>query len=206
MRSRGAFITLAGRRLSVILALTFTGQATIAIAVTTAAVAAELTRCRDSQLAVTVAQLGGAAVTAGLVVRYRNLSPYACTLSGYPTVIGLVGPAGPVQAATDVVNGVLGGWQPTASGASKTLPTVVLSAKGGIASSVVESVNAGTAQSICPETGRLPLWFRFLWLDVPGGTRPFVFAVRTLTVIVCKYFDTTPIVPGTTGSATQVPH
>ena len=145
-------------------------------------------------------------MTAGLVVRYRNFSPYACTLSGYPTVIGLVSPAGPVQAATNVVNGVLGGWRPTAPGASKPLPTPVLSAKGGMASSVVESVNAGTAQSICPETGRLPLWFRFLWLDVPGGTRPFALAMRSLTVIVCKYFEASPIVPGTTGTALQVPH
>jgi hypothetical protein len=95
MRSRGSFITLAGRRLSVILALTFTGQATIAIAVTTAAVAAELTRCRDSQLAITVAQLPGVAVTGGFVVHYRNLSPYACTLSGYPTVVRLISPTGP---------------------------------------------------------------------------------------------------------------
>lgn len=34
-------------------------------------------------------------MSGGIVVHYRNLSPYACTLSGFPTVIGLVSPAGP---------------------------------------------------------------------------------------------------------------
>ena len=203
MRSRGSYITLAARRLSVILVLTFTGQATLTIGVTTPTVAAGITRCRDSQLAVTVAQLGGAAVTGGFVVRYRNLSPYACTLSGYPTVIGVVSPTGPAQAATDVVSGVLGGWQTYAARAQEPLPTVVLSAKGGMASSVVEFVSTGSAQSLC-FTKRYPLWFHSVWLNLPGGTRPFALSVPA--VIVCSYFDTNPIVPGTTGSAAQAPH
>ena len=162
----------------------------------------KLTQCGSSQIAVTVAQLGGAAVTGGLVVRYRNVSPYACTLSGYPTVVGLVSPTGPTLAATDEVSGVLGGWQPNAPGVQEPLPTVVLSAKGGTASSVVEFVT-GIGDLLCPSK-RYPLLFHSLWLNLPGGTRPFALSVPE--VIVCSYFDANPIVPGTTGSAPQVPH
>ena len=137
-------------------------------------------------------------MSGGIVVHYRNLSPYACTLSGFPTVIGLVSPAGPVQVAADVVSGGLGGWQPTAPGGQEPLPTVVLSAIGGMASSVVEFVTR-IGNLFCPSK-RYPLLFHSLWLNVPGGTRPFALAV---SMIVCSYFDASPIVLGTTGSALQ---
>jgi hypothetical protein len=166
------------------------------------AVAAKLTRCHDSQMAVTAAELPGVAVSGGIVVRYRNLSPYACTLSGYPTVVGLVSPTGPVQAAADVVSGGLGGWQPSAVGVQKPLPTVVVSAKGGVASSVVEFVDGATTDTFCPSK-RYPLWLHSLWLNVPGGTRPFALAVSSMSIIVCSHFEADPIVPGTTGTALQ---
>ena len=206
MKSLGSYLTRAAPRLSVVLALTFAGQASIGTAVATPAVAAALARCRDSQLTVTATELAGAAVSGGAVVRYRDLGQHACTLSGYPTVVGLVSRAGPAQAAVDVVSAALGGWQPYRLGVTEPLPTVVLLANGGMASSVVEFVSTGSAQSPCP-SGRLPLWFRSVWLDVPGGTRPFALDVSSMaiTMIVCSHFVTTPIVPGTTGSALQVP-
>ena len=120
-------------------------------------------------------------MSGGIVVHYRNLSPYACTLSGYPTVVGLVSPTGPVQAAADVVSGGLGGWQPSAVGVQKPLPTVVVSAKGGVASSVVEFVDGGPPILFCPSK-RYPLWFHSLWLNVPGGTRPFALAVSSMSI------------------------
>ncbi len=177
------------------------GASQAALAVTgagVAAVAAGLAHCRDSKLAITAAELPGVAVTGGWVIRYRNLSSSTCTLSGYPTVIGLVSGTGPVQAAADTTSGALGGWQPNAPGVQKPLPTVVLSARAGMASSVVEFVT-GIGNLLCPSK-RYPFWFHSLWLDVPGGTLPFALAV---SMIVCSYFDANQIVPGTTGSALQ---
>ena len=203
-------LTLANKRVRVLIGTVAASMCVVAdasqaaLAATGAgapAVAAKLTRCRDSQLAVTAAQLPGAAVSGGVVVRYRNFSPYACTLSGYPTVIGLVSPTGPVQAAADTTSGALGGWQPNVPGAQKPPPTVVVSAKGGMASSDVEFVT-GIGNLLCPSK-RYPLLFHSLWLNVPGGTRPFALAVPE--VIVCSHFDANPIVPGTTGSALRVP-
>ena len=155
----------------------------------------------------TATELPGAAVSGGAVVRYRNLSRHACTLSGYPAVVGLVSPTGPAEAAVDVVSTAFGGWQPYHLGVTEPLPTVVVRANGAKASSVVEFVSTGSAQTPCP-SGHLPLWFRSLWLDVPGGTRPFALALSSIaiTMIVCSHFVTTPIVPGTTGGALQVPH
>jgi hypothetical protein len=101
-----------------------------------------------------------------------------------------------------VVSGVLGGEQPNAPGVQEPLPTVVLSARGGMASSVVEFVT-GIGNLLCPSK-RYPLWFHSVWLNLPGGTRPFALSVSS--VIVCSYFEPNPIVPGTTGSALQVPH
>ena len=146
-------------------------------------------------------------MSGGAVVRYRNLSRHACTLSGYPAVVGLVSPTGPAEAAVDVVSTAFGGWQPYHLGVTEPLPTVVVRANGAKASSVVEFVSTGSAQTPCP-SGHLPLWFRSLWLDVPGGTRPFALALSSIaiTMIVCSHFVTTPIVPGTTGGALQVPH
>ena len=73
-----------------------------------------------------------------------------------------------------------------------------------MASSVVEFV-AGIGNLLC-FTKRYPLWFHSLWLNVPGGTRPFALAVTSMPMIVCSYFEANPIVPGTTGTALQVPH
>src|ERR1700733_8142077 len=60
-----------------------------------AAAASGPNRCRGNQIAVVAAQLPGAAVSGGWVIRYRNSGSSACTLSGYPTVVALVGTTGP---------------------------------------------------------------------------------------------------------------
>ena len=151
----------------------------------------DLTRCRASQISVTESQLG-AAVSGGWLIRYRNVGSSACTLAGYPTVVALVSPTGPLRVAAHVSLGYLGGWE-----SLKPLPAAVLAARSGVASSVVEYVSDGTAQDLCWDKAR-PLWLRSLWLDLPGGTRPIALAVSGL---FCSGFIATPFVPGTTGFA-----
>ena len=72
-----------------------------------------------------------------------------------------------------------------------------------MASSVVEFVT-GIGDLLC-YTKRYPLWFRYLSLNLPGGTRPFVLKLSAITMIVCSHFDAGPFVPGTTGGGTQRP-
>ena len=152
--------------------------------------AAALPRCRDTQLVVTGVEAPGAAVTAGWVVRYKNVTSSACTLTGYPNVVGVNFVTGKSFAAAHRRNGSVGGWQRSYSGEPKPLPTVVLPARQGVASSMVEYLGASPAPS-CPIVTSL-------WVNVPGGTRPFVLKVSTA---VCGQFDANPIVPGTTGWA-----
>ena len=102
----------------------------------------DLTRCRASQISVTESQLG-AAVSGGWLIRYRNVGSSACTLAGYPTVVALVSPTGPLRVAAHVSLGYLGGWE-----SLKPLPAAVLAARSGVASSVVEYVSDGTAQDL----------------------------------------------------------
>lgn len=152
--------------------------------------AAALPRCRDTQLAITGVEAPGAAVTAGWVVRYKNVTATACTLTGYPNIVGVNFVTGKSFAAAHRRNGYIGGWQRSYSGEPKPLPTVVLRAQSGVASSMVEYLGASPAPS-CPIVTSL-------WVNVPGGTRPFVLKVSTL---VCGQFNANPIVPGTAGWA-----
>ena len=155
-------------------------------------------RCRDSQITAVAAQLPGAAVSGGWVIRYRNNSSSTCTLSGYPIVVALVGATGPGEVAAHIRNGALGGFFGRGSGGHNSLPTVLLHGRISVASSVVEFVSAATAQSPCPENKRLPLLFNTIWVNLPGGERPFAL---TVSMLVCAYLAATPIVPGDTGSA-----
>jgi hypothetical protein len=149
-----------------------------------------LPRCRDTQLAITGVEASGAAVTTGWVVRYKNVTGTACTLTGYPAIVGVNFATGKSFAASDRRNGYIGGWQRSYSGEPKPLPTVVLRARKDVASSMVEYLGASPAPS-CPIVTAL-------WVKVPGGTRPFVLNVST---VVCGQFDTNPIVPGAAGWA-----
>lgn len=143
-----------------------------------------------------MAWLEGGSFTSGLVIHYRNVSSSSCTLSGYPTVVGLVSATGPSQVAAHTPVSYLGGWEPL-----KPLPTVLMAARKGVASSIVTFLApylfAENSRPSCPRGDRR-FWFRSLWVNVPGGTRPFVLDVSSM--IVCAYFFATPIVPGATGS------
>jgi hypothetical protein len=182
---------LSGIRLTM-LAL-FLAAAVLAVTTTGDAVradAAALPRCRDTQLAITGVEAPGAAVTAGWIVRYMNVAASACTLTGYPNIVAVNFVTGKSFAAAHQRNGSIGGWRRSYSGQPKALPTVVLRARKGVASSMVEYLGASPAPS-CPIVTSL-------WVNVPGGTRPFVLKVSTL---VCGYFSANPIVPGTAGWA-----
>jgi hypothetical protein len=183
-----------------LLAFVLLGGTAAVAAIATAGVSAasQAGRCRDSQVTAVAAQLPGAAVSGGWVIRYRNDGSSTCTLSGYPTVVALVGITGPSEVAAHIRNGVLGGFFGQGPGARTGLPTVLLHGRTSVASSVVEFVSAGTAQSPCTESKRLPLLFRTIWVNLPGDERPFALKV---SMLVCAYLAATPLVPGATGTA-----
>jgi hypothetical protein len=158
-----------------------------------AVAAAPLPRCGDSQLALSTTTPEGAALSAAFVVRYRDVSSSACTLSGYSTVIALVSPTGPSVVAAHEAQSYFGGWE-----RAGPLPTVVLAAHNGVASSLV-SYLAPIVIDPRPDCPRhLPSFrARSLWVGLPGGARPFVLVVPSM--VVCGYLFATPIVPGTTG-------
>lgn len=140
--------------------LVVTGQAVIVNGGEAHVVAASAAgRCRDSRITAVAAQLPGAAVSGGWVIRYRNDSSSTCTLSGYPIVVALVGATGPSEVAAHIRNGALGGFFGRGSGGRNRLPGVLLHDRTRVASSVGEFVSAATAQSTCPDKRR-PLRFR----------------------------------------------
>jgi hypothetical protein len=157
-----------------------------------AANAAAVPRCVDIQLAVGATAAQGGSLHAGMVLHYRNSSSTACSLIGYPDIVGLNLATGKSHAAGHLSDGYLGGWEGYVNGRAKPLPLVVLRARKGVASSMVEWADCGTAQ----QKGCTVL--TSLWVDAPGGTRPFAFKER---ILVSGYFDATPIVPSDTGSA-----
>lgn len=148
--------------------------------------------CADTQLTVTSVEAPGGSLHAGLVIHYRNVSATACSLTGYSDVVGNNFETGRSRAAGHIRDGYLGGWMGYQNGETKPLPLVVLRARSGEASSMVEWADGGTSQ----QSGCTVL--TSLWVNVPSGPRPFALKERML---VCGYFDATPVVPGTTGSA-----
>jgi len=154
--------------------------------------AVALPNCVDSQLVVTGVEVPGGSLHAGLLIRYRNASTSACSLTGYADVVGINFETGKSRAAGHIRNGYLGGWMGIENGKAKALPRVLLRARDGEASSMVEWADGGTAQ----QPGCAVL--NSLWVDLPGGSRPN--AVKEW-MLVCGYFDTTPFVAGVTGSA-----
>jgi hypothetical protein len=157
-----------------------------------AAGAIAMPNCVDSQLAVTGVEAPGGSLHAGLVIRYRNVSATACSLTGYSDVVGINFGTEKSRAAGHIRDGYLGGWMGYKNGKSRPLPLVVLRARNGGASSMVQWADGGTAQ----QPGCTVL--TSLWVNMPGGLRPIALKERML---VCGYFDVTPFVPGATGSA-----
>ncbi len=148
--------------------------------------------CSDKQLLVTGVEAPGSAITSGYIVRYKNVSSMSCTLSGYPEVVGIDDSISKSEIASRQFSGALGGWRDNVSEAkSKPLPVVLLRGRTGVASSVVEYTSGASAQSC-------PLFFRSIWVDIPGGARPYI--LRAI-MVVCNHFDVNPIVPGSSGWA-----
>jgi len=157
-----------------------------------AASAVAVPNCVETQLAVTGVGAPGGSLHAGVVIHYRNVSATACSLTGYSNVVGVNFETGKSRTGKHVTNGYLGGWMGYMKGKTEPLPLAVLRARDGEASSMVEWADGGTDQQ--PGCSVLTS----LWVNVTGGSRPFSLNERML---VCGYFDVTPIVPGVTGSA-----
>ena len=140
-------------------------------------------RCVATQLRVSGVEADGAAVSAGWIVRLRNPGDNGCTLSGYPSVQGINQWNGAVLTAAHIRNSYIGGWNST-----KPVPTVVLKAKGGVASFLIDFVTNNNYRA-CPYVTRLRV-------SVPRSTTVFNLKVR---LQVCKFFQVHPFVPGLTG-------
>ena len=149
-------------------------------------------QCRDGQIGAKAVLLPGATQAVGRVIRYRDLSSSACTLSGYPTVS--ISAAGLSEIAAHGRAGMLGGL----SSRRTSLPLVLLHDKNALASSTVEFVPAATADSLCPGK-KHPLVFSSISVTVPDGQNSLTLPVSTTAV--CSQFPAlaTPIVPGGTG-------
>lgn len=154
--------------------------------------AATLSRCTGTQIVVSEIAAQGGMLHAGLILRYRNTSATPCTMKGYPNVVGLNLATDKSRVAGHSIDGYLGGWSGNMNGKAKRLPLVILRAGSGVASSMVEWADCGTAQQIGCTT------LTSLWVDIPSAMRPLVLGSRML---VSGYFNTTPFVPGDTGSA-----
>lgn len=146
-------------------------------------VAVGLPRCAATQLRVSGLEANGAAVSAGWIVRLRNASAHACTLSGYPSVRGINQWNGAVLTAAHTLNSYIGGWP-----SGKAIPTVDLKAKGGVASFLIDFVTNNNYRA-CP-------YVTSLRVSVPHSTTVFTLKSR---LQVCKYFQVHPFVPGLTG-------
>ena len=156
-------------------------------------------RCRPSQIRATATPLPGAAVSAGWVIRYRDVSPSACTLSGYSAV--KLSTTGVSEVAAHVQMGPLGGG--LLYRLRPRMPRVLLRDKKAVASSQVSYVSQGTAQSMCPESKKYPLRFRSISVTEPGATRSFALPVSA--TVFCSQLAASPIVPGGTGSLPRFP-
>jgi len=148
-------------------------------------VAGGLPRCNATQLRVSGIDANGAAVTGGWIVRLRNVSGHACSLTGYPSVQGVNQWNGAVLTAAHTRDSYIGGWQ-----SNKPLPIVDLRAKGGVASFLVDFVG-GNNYLACP-------YLNTLHVRIPHSVT--VFTLLSTRLQVCKYFEAHPFVSGLTGS------
>ncbi len=175
------------------LALTVLALAWVVVPASGATSATTPTPCTSAQLAVTGVAAEGAAVSAGEIVRYRNVSDAACTLHGYPIVVMLGDSAHRALLARDERDGYLGGWGGYSSTSGPTpLPVVELRARGGVASSLIQWVGCSTGQ----QPGCV-LYHRW-WVEPPGGTRPVELRGDGLLL---RYPSANPVVPGARGTA-----
>ncbi len=137
----------------------------------------------------------GAPVAGGLghdasVILFQNVSDFACTLHGYPRVLGAFAGAKRSILATATVSGYMGGWGTSRGGKLLPIPTVTLGPRGGTASVRVEALAGRTPT--CPE-------ITTFWSTIPGAH----IALSDATALpVCEMSSLAvhPFVPGVTGT------
>jgi hypothetical protein len=170
-------------------------------------VAATPSPCHPGQLAISGATAPGAALSGGVIVIYEDTSSDACTLSGYPRVIGVTATHGTEVIAHDEPAGELGGLGGRAS-KDRAPRAVVLHERGAVASSLVEFASIGTLQTVslrCIGVGLHPMGIDELRVVVDGG-KPRVVHVPA-TLVVCNALSANPYVPGEKGRWNPtVPH
>lgn len=148
-------------------------------------VAVRLPRCSATDIHVWDYPAEGAAVDGGIIIRLRNVSAHACSLSGYALVQGINQWNGAVLTAAPTRDSYLGGWEPT-----KRLPVIALRAKSGVASFLVDYITGDDIRA-CP-------YLNTLRVKVPHSTT--VFTLTSTKLQACKYFQVHPFVPGLSGS------
>lgn len=130
---------------------------------------------------------------------YKDTTSQACTLSGYPTVIGVTATNGTEVTAHDEPAGDLGGLGGRAS-KDRAPRAVVLHERGAVASSVVEYASIGTLQTVSPRcigVGHHPIGIDELRVAVDGG-KPRVVHVPAI-LVVCNALSANSYVPGVKG-------
>jgi hypothetical protein len=149
-------------------------------------------RCTIGQLSVVSEGQVGAGGTDGGVLLFRNLSSHACALTGYPHVAAIKQTTGQAITATDLSNGMLGGWDWTGESPAPKPPTVVLANKNDVASDWFQYSENGPA-------GYTLFVTNTLHVGLPGS--PSVVRVTGSVDAADGKMWVTPFVPGKTGTA-----
>ena len=167
---------------------TLLSVATLSVASGTAASGATSPVCRSNQLRIVFASGGAGLGHVALLIRYTNVSPRACTLSGYPRIT-LNNAAGTTTTdARRTQHGYLGGLGQTAT--PRANPVVTLQALTGVASTMMEGtdVPVGSATSCLTLTK--------LNLTLPGKKLSYHFLTKFPG---CSVPEVHPFVQGPSG-------
>jgi hypothetical protein len=147
--------------------------------------------CALSRLAVTSEDQVGAGGTDGGVLLFRNISTHACSLHGYPNVLAIA-KSGRSIMASDLANGMLGGWDWSGIAPAPRPPTVVLANSHEFASDWYQYTENGPA-------GYTLFLASTLSVGLPGS-RSVVHVRGSVDAAEGKMW-VTPFVPGKTGTA-----
>jgi hypothetical protein len=147
--------------------------------------------CLRQQLRVAFVGVSGGLGHEGNLIKVTNLSDRVCSLTGYPSVIGVF-TSGVQKQFKDTADGYLGGFSTKPLNKVK-LPVVRLRARHGIATSMEESVLRQTCPGFTSYIVTLP--------HVTGGT--YTFHVHWLDRY-CFQPEVHPFLPGSTGSVNLV--
>ena len=127
----------------------------------------------------------------GVTILFRNVSSFACTLHGFPRVVGTFAGGTRSVRATETTNGYLGGWFRERDRNLPPIPTITLRPQGGTVSVMVEDL-AGRIPP-CPS-------ITTFWLTIPEAH----FALHVHEALpVCRVKSVTvhPFIAGVTGHA-----